>query len=105
MNAEYYSRITIDELENIFRPSENSSRLPMLTERLNVLHETGSILLKVIHFIYLFISKNSFNSKEYGGHFVRCIEQSGGSAVDLVDLIVKTFPSYRDEAVYDGQRG
>jgi len=59
----------------------------MLIERLNVLHETGSILLK-----------------EYGGHFARCIEQSGGSAVDLVELIVKKFPSYRDEAVYHGQR-
>jgi len=59
----------------------------LLNERLNILHETGSILLK-----------------EYGGHFSRCIEQSGGSAVDLVELVVKKFPSYRDEAVYDGQR-
>jgi hypothetical protein len=52
LNAEYYSRITMDELENIFRSSVNSSRMPMLTERLNVLHETGSILLKVIYFTY-----------------------------------------------------
>ncbi|CAF5053469.1 unnamed protein product, partial [Rotaria magnacalcarata] len=44
----------------------------MLNERLNILRETGSILLK-----------------EYDGHFSRCIEQSGGSAVDLVELIVK----------------
>jgi hypothetical protein len=43
--------------------------------------------------------------KEYGGHFSHCIEQSGGSAVDLVELIVKKFPSYRDETVYHGQRG
>ncbi|UJR29724.1 hypothetical protein I4U23_017273 [Adineta vaga] len=87
LNAEYYSRITMYDLENIFRPLENSSPLPMLNERLNVLHETGSILLK-----------------EYGGHFLRCIEQSGGSAIDLVELVVKKFPAYRDEAVYDGQR-
>ncbi|CAF1491616.1 unnamed protein product, partial [Rotaria sordida] len=40
----------------------------------------------------------------YGGHFARCIEQSDGSAVDFVELVVKSFPSYRDEAVYDGQR-
>ena len=46
-----------------------------------------------------------FSLKEYDGHFVRCIEQSGGSAVDLVELVVRKFPSYRDEAVYDGQRG
>ncbi|CAF4395023.1 unnamed protein product, partial [Adineta steineri] len=55
LNAEYYSRITIDQLEDIFRSTENSSKLPMLTERLNVLHDTGSILIK-----------------EYGGHFARC---------------------------------
>ncbi|CAF1069224.1 unnamed protein product [Rotaria sordida] len=87
INAQYYSHITIDQLKYIFRSIENSSQLPMLNERLNILHETGSVLVK-----------------EYGGHFTRCIEQSGGSAVDLVELIVKKFPSYRDEAVYDGQR-
>jgi len=87
INAEYYSRMTIDDLEKIFHPSGTSSSLPMLSERLNVLHETGSILLK-----------------EYGGHFSHCIEQSGGSAVDLVQLIVQKFPAYRDEAVYDRQR-
>ncbi|UJR30742.1 hypothetical protein I4U23_018262 [Adineta vaga] len=59
----------------------------MLNERLNVLHETSSILLK-----------------EYHGHFINCIKRSGGSAIDLVELVVKKFPAYRDEAVYDGQR-
>jgi hypothetical protein len=45
----------MDELENIFRPSHNSSKLPMLIERLNILHETGSILVKVIYFVLLII--------------------------------------------------
>jgi hypothetical protein len=57
-----------------------------------------------ILFIYLF-ERNLLNKQEYGGHFSRCIEQSGGSAVDLVQLVIQKFPSYRDEAVYDGQRG
>ncbi|CAF1933450.1 unnamed protein product [Rotaria magnacalcarata] len=87
INAEYYSKLTHDQIKYIFRSTENSSELPMLNERLNILRETGSILLK-----------------EYDGHFSRCIEQSGGSAVDLVELIVKKFPAYRDEAVYDGQK-
>lgn len=47
LNAEYYSKITIDQLKYIFRPAENSSELPMLNERLNILHEIGPILLKV----------------------------------------------------------
>jgi len=77
----------MDEMENIFRSIDSSSQLPMLTERLNVLHDTGLILFQ-----------------KYGGHFSRCIEESGGSAVDLVRLVVNKFPSYRDETVYHGQR-
>jgi hypothetical protein len=49
----------MNDLEKIFQSAEKSSQLPMLTERLNILHETGSILLKVIHFS--FIEKNIFN--------------------------------------------
>lgn len=37
----------MEELENLFGSTEKGSRLPMLNERLTVLHETGSILLKV----------------------------------------------------------
>ena len=47
INARYYSTVTREAFEQIFNPSEGSSPLPMLTERLNVLHETGSILLQV----------------------------------------------------------
>jgi hypothetical protein len=49
----------------------------------------------------IFKNQSLSNSKEYGGHFSRCIEQSGGSAIKLVELIVKSFPAYRDEAIYD----
>jgi hypothetical protein len=51
LNAQYYSRITMSELEKIVQPAENSSPLPLLNERLAVLHETGAILLKVIEAI------------------------------------------------------
>ena len=42
----------MNDLENIFRPLDNSPPLPMLNERLNVLHETGSILLQVCYLIF-----------------------------------------------------
>ena len=42
----------MDELEKIFQPLDNSSRLPMLNERLNILHEIGSIFVMIISFIY-----------------------------------------------------
>jgi hypothetical protein len=50
----------MSELENIFRSTEDSSLIPMINERLNVLHETGLILVKVIHLIF-FILKKFFN--------------------------------------------
>jgi hypothetical protein len=46
----------MEQLENIFRSTDESTRLPMLNERLNVLHETGSILVKV-NLFYSFILK------------------------------------------------
>jgi hypothetical protein len=33
------------------------------------------------------------------------LQDAAGSAVDLVRLVVQRFPSFRDQAVYDGQRG
>ena len=47
INARYYSTVTREEFEQIFNSSEGSSPLPMITERLNVLHETGAILVQV----------------------------------------------------------
>ena len=46
----------MEQLENIFRSTDESTRLPMLNERLNVLHEAGSILVKV-NLFYSFILK------------------------------------------------
>jgi hypothetical protein len=46
----------MEQLENIFRSTDESTRLPMLNERLNVLHETGSILVKV-NLFYSFVLK------------------------------------------------
>lgn len=39
------------------------------------------------------------------GTFKTCIKSCKGSAVKLLDLIVNEFKAYRDEAVYEGQRG
>ena len=47
INAEYYSSMTFEELEKIFEPMSSSAPLPLLRDRLEVLHQTGSILLQV----------------------------------------------------------
>jgi len=53
----------MNELENIFRSTKNSSELLMLNERLKILHENGSILIKV-NLFDIFILKKFFNKKE-----------------------------------------
>ena len=87
-NAQFYSSLTLEELSTIFAPMSNTSPLPLLPERLEVLHQTGRILLK-----------------DFDGHFRRCIDKCGRNAVDLVHFVVRTFPAYRDECLYQGQRG
>ena len=41
---------------------------------------------------------------KFGGSFVNCIKQCNQSSEKLLKLIVTHFPSFRDEAVIDGQR-
>lgn len=39
--------------------------------------------------------------QRFGCSFLRCIEEAGGSASALVNLIVDSFPCFRDQARYD----
>jgi len=50
----------MEQFESIVKPEEHTAKLPMLNERLNVLHETGTILLKVCFNDYL-IEKRIFS--------------------------------------------
>lgn len=80
----YYSKITKEDLKIILR-SDNEAQVPLFDERLSVLHEVGEILLK-----------------KYNGTFKTCLEMADKSAVKLLELIVDSFPCFRDEAVYNG---
>lgn len=87
IDAKIYSEITFEQMSKLFVGSNSSVSLPMLNERVEVLHQTGEILLK-----------------KFDGHFHNCLKQINGNAVDLLQLIVQTFPSYRDETFYRGQK-
>lgn len=82
-DPKYYSHITHQDAEIIFRGDDGTS-IPLIRDRLANLHEAGSVLLN-----------------KYQGTFVRCIESCGGSADKLLKLIVGEFGSYRDEAYYE----
>ncbi|XP_052013301.1 queuosine salvage protein isoform X3 [Apodemus sylvaticus] len=61
--------------------------MPLIEERHRILNETGKILLE-----------------KFGGSFLNCVRKSGRSAQNLMHLIVENFPSYRDEAQFEGKR-
>jgi len=85
-DPKYYSRITQQDAEIIFR-GDDDVVIPLIHDRIKGLHEAGKILLE-----------------KYKGTFVECIESCKGSAEKLLQLIVKEFESYRDEADYEGHR-
>lgn len=85
-SAKYYSSMSKDDLCHFLRSDTNSS-IPLIDERLRVLREAGEILMK-----------------HYDGSFATLVEQCNRSAQKLVSEVVKNFPSYRDEADFNGRK-
>ncbi|KRY28227.1 UPF0553 protein C9orf64 -like protein [Trichinella spiralis] len=63
-------------------------QLPMMLERWKVVQEGCEIL-----------------QKNFNGTFLTCVEMANNSAVNLLNLIVKHFPSFNDVATYKGRKG
>ncbi|KRX17187.1 UPF0553 protein C9orf64 -like protein [Trichinella nelsoni] len=62
-------------------------QLPMMLERWKVVQEGCEIL-----------------QKNFNGTFLTCVEMANNSAVNLLNLIVKHFPSFNDVATYKGRK-
>nr|DBA20054.1 TPA: hypothetical protein GDO54_015795 [Pyxicephalus adspersus] len=84
--ASYYANITMDQLKHVLR-SDSEFPIPMIEERLEILQQTGKILME-----------------KFGGSFLNCVKTSEKSAVKLMQLIVENFPSYRDEGDFQGKK-
>lgn len=82
--AEYLAELGMEDLKKILG---GRGDLQLFRERLQILRELGRNLLAA-----------------YGGEARRLVESARGSAPGLVRLVVETFPSFRDEAVYRGRR-
>lgn len=85
-NPQYYATITEQDLAKILR-SDNDKTVPLLKERVQCLREVGAVLLK-----------------QFNGTFKTCVEHAQQSATKLLQLIIETFPCYRDEANYKKYR-
>ncbi|XP_040213137.1 queuosine salvage protein [Rana temporaria] len=84
--ASFYANITMDQLKKILR-SDSEFSIPMIEERLEILHQTGKILME-----------------KFGGSYLNCVKASEKSAVKLMHLVVENFPSYRDEGVFQDKK-
>ncbi|XP_070165643.1 queuosine 5'-phosphate N-glycosylase/hydrolase-like [Polyergus mexicanus] len=82
-----YSRITQSEFEYMFQGDDSETTIPLIQERLKILHEVGEILLN-----------------KFKGTFTECIRLSEHNADKLVKLLFDEFELYRDEAVYEGKK-
>jgi hypothetical protein len=81
--AETLAALDEETLASILR---GGGTIPLFRERLENLREAGRILLE-----------------RFQGSFLHLLEESGYSAVELVLLLARTFPSFRDIALYQGE--
>jgi len=70
-------------LAHIFR---GRGKIPLFEERLQNLRQAGQVLLD-----------------RFQGSFIHVLEEAGGSAAELIDLLAKEFPSFNDTATYGGK--
>ncbi|KAM9305154.1 queuosine 5'-phosphate N-glycosylase/hydrolase-like [Gastrophryne carolinensis] len=82
----YYSKVTLEQLKHVFR-SDTDIPITMIETRLEILHQTGKILME-----------------KYGGSFLNCVKLSEKSAVKLMNLVVEHFQSYRDEGLFQDKK-
>ncbi|KAK3587552.1 hypothetical protein CHS0354_004839 [Potamilus streckersoni] len=85
-NPNFYANVSKEQFAQIMR-SDSECDIPLLEERLQILHETGKILLQ-----------------KYDGSFTNCIGKCDRSAQNLLKLVVTDFPSYEDMAEYNDRK-
>lgn len=83
-DSSFLATLSEDVLSGIF---QGEGEIPLFRSRLDHLREAGQVLLKY-----------------FEGDVVKLIKLAEKSAERLVKLIVTYFPSFRDEAVYEGRR-
>ncbi|KAK2465735.1 hypothetical protein APHAL10511_002279 [Amanita phalloides] len=82
------------QIEHVFRPaSPYREPIALLKERVTIMREVGKILCDDFNGSFLYFIQ-SFHERHNGQ----------GTALDLVKMVVETFPSFRDESWIDGHR-
>ena len=84
LDAKYLS--DIKEL-NFLKILEGNVQIPLFEERLNIIREVGSVLLK-----------------KFDGDFTNLVREANGDSQKLLTLIIENFPSFEDDSMYKGKR-
>lgn len=85
LDPKFLINLTLDDVKSIFK-GVNDVEIPLLKERLINLQEAGKVL-----------------EEKYSGKFINALEEANFDAINIVNLILKDFPSFRDIARIDGQ--
>jgi hypothetical protein len=102
-------------IEHVFRVAPQAREgLPLLPERIAIMREVGAILCAVSLWVCLcsptLLNVSICAIQEYGGSFQGFIEafqrryNDDGTALQLVQMVTDTFPSFRDEHWFEGRR-
>jgi hypothetical protein len=84
LNFNYLAKIPEKDLREILK---GNVEIPLFKERLNILRENASILIK-----------------KFDGSVKKLIQSGKGDALKLLNIIVKNFPSFNDFALYEGKK-
>ncbi|CAD6191200.1 unnamed protein product [Caenorhabditis auriculariae] len=85
-SAQFMATASEEVIDEIFK-SDSGESIPLLKQRVQAINEAGRVL-----------------SEKFGGLFYNCVVQANRSAQKLLSIIVENFESFRDFAVYRGQK-
>ena len=83
-DASFLASLTLKQVKDVLA---GTGVLQLMEERLNNLQELGRVLLE-----------------KYKGQASDLVAAAGGSAIKLVGMLAADFPSFRDQATYQGQK-
>ncbi|MCA9487793.1 MAG: queuosine salvage family protein [Nanoarchaeota archaeon] len=84
LDARFLSEMDEKVFSNIL---EGNIQIPLFEERLNILRDVGTTLLK-----------------KFDGEFTNVLKKANGDSRKLLGLIVENFPSFEDSSIYNGRR-
>ncbi|MBQ7502047.1 queuosine salvage family protein [bacterium] len=85
-DAHWMAEADLKQVKEIFAGIDPQTDIPLLDKRLEHINQTGKVLLD-----------------NFGGQFAKAIEEADYNAINLVELLVEYFPSFRDIHDWNGK--